>query len=103
MRRFAASIGILFLIGCSAPVRFLVTIDEPADRAELVLDDYPMEMRPIPSGQYEAVWEGGDSSGYIEVLYPDGATVRCSIGYATIGMEDQVFEIRDRSCSAAGD
>ncbi|MBY6217559.1 hypothetical protein [Qipengyuania aquimaris] len=98
--RFAIVFGALILSACSPPVMFAVDVDEEIDRGNLVLNGDAAALMKNTDGAYWAKWDGSDASGYIELIYPDGETVRCEVGYVTQGMRDvQSFEVRERACA----
>ncbi|UOR14687.1 hypothetical protein [Qipengyuania aquimaris] len=100
MRRFLIVLGAAILSACSPPVMFAVDVDEEIDGGTLVLNGESAALMQNMDGSYWARWDGSDASGFIELIYPDGKTARCEVGYVTQGMLDvQSFEVRERACA----
>lgn len=92
----------LTLAGCSAPVMFSVAVDEDIDHGTLSLNDNTGKLMRNMDGKYWAKWSGSDASGHIEVVFSDGETTRCEVGYVTHGLlEVQEFVVENRTCRQA--
>lgn len=99
MRSVISAASCLTLAGCSAPVMFSVAVDEDIDHGTLTLNGNTGKLMRNMDGNYWAKWSGSDASGHIEVVFSDGETTRCEVGYVTHGLlEVQEFVVENRKC-----
>jgi uncharacterized protein YfaP (DUF2135 family) len=78
---------------------FSVSVDEPVEGGQLVLNGRSADLMLNADGDYWAKWDGSDASGQIRVRYPDGGLATCQVGYVTPGMlEVQHYAVVDRNC-----
>ena len=90
---------LLIAVSCSEPVMFSVNVDEQIVGGTLILNGRSARLMKNLDGAYWAKWNGSDASGRIEILYPDGGSITCNVGYVTNGMRDiQMFSVTDRVC-----
>jgi len=89
----------LFLEGCALPTMFSVSVDEPVKGGTLTLNGRSANLIHNIDGAYWAKWNGSDASGTIRVIFPDGKSTICRIGYVTPGMGIQRFEVLNRRCN----
>ncbi|MBU7580973.1 MAG: hypothetical protein KAF27_10970 [Porphyrobacter sp.] len=99
--RLAAPILLLTgLSACSPPVIFSVSVDEDIRSGTLTLNGASAPLMRNVDGAHWAKWDGSDASGTIRIVFPDGATAVCEVGYVTHGMMDvQTYVVADRVCS----
>ena len=98
MRRLPILLAALCLTSCSPPVMFSVDADEPIEGGTLTLNGYSANLMKNVDGAYWAKWNGSDADGRIEIIFPDGGTTTCRVGYVTQGMNVQEFTVRGRKC-----
>jgi hypothetical protein len=88
------------LSACSPPVMFSVSVDEEIRGGTLTLNGASAPLMRNVDGAHWAKWDGSDASGTIQIVFPDGATTACDVGYVTHGMTDvQTYVVADRVCS----
>jgi hypothetical protein len=83
---------------CSRGVPIEIETDEPIESATLHLNGQTIPMKEADFDRHTATWEGADASGTIEIVYSDGASSSCRVGYVTNGLERQRFVVKDRQC-----
>ena len=89
---------VILLSACSPPVMFRVDVDEQVKGGTLTLNGNSADLMKNLDGNYWAKWNGSDADGDIRIVFPDGQTTTCHVGYVTQGMGIQEFEIRHRQC-----
>ena len=97
MRRLLLLPAIL-LSSCSSPVMFRVDVDEKIEGGTLTLNGKSADLMKNVDGDYWAKWNGSDADGEIKIVFPDGKTTTCRIGYVTPGVGIQEFAVRHRQC-----
>ncbi len=96
----SAILLLLAVSACSPPVMFSVSADEDIRAGTLTLNGKSAPLMRNIDGAHWAKWDGSDASGVIEIVFPDGTTTVCEVGYVTHGMMDvQTYVIADRVCA----
>lgn len=99
MRYVLIALTLGSLSACSPPVMFSVTVDEEVRSGTLTLNGASAPLMENVDGAYWAKWDGSDASGRIVVVFADGGTAVCDIGYVTHGMGVQSYQVANRRCS----
>lgn len=89
---------IILLCACSPPVMFRVDVDERLDGGTLTLNGNSAPLLKNVDGAYWAKWNGADADGEIRIVFTDGASTICRVGYVTQGMGVQKFAVKNRQC-----
>jgi hypothetical protein len=77
---------------------FRVDVDEKVDGGTLTLNGTSAHLMKNVDGSYWAKWDRSDADGEIQIMFPDGGTTTCRIGYVTHGLTVQEFVVRSRRC-----